>query len=666
MRTEGEVCYPFGYGLSYTTFEQSILSYDDTGDKITLKVKVENKGKYEGKEVVQVYFNPPYTEYDVQNKVEKPTATLCAFAKTNAIKPGESETVTLEFSKEELTSFVANRDNGDGTKGCYMLEAGIYEISLRKNSHEIIDRREFKQIETVFYDNSNPRIYEKQKQAILDDNGNMLPEAERSLKDPSIGFTAATSLFPYMDEYMNEMTTPLTRANWNATVPAYSARADFYVAPQKELGQKFVDLINEYSNYDASANRQIGNVEGSKIYTDKQPLSKQDNGFKVSDLRGKSYYDENWEKLLDQIDWDKDRVAIEEFIMSSNYYTPAIESIGLPNIKHTEGANGIRVASSKTDQQITVTWCMCPVMAATWNVELLEDIGSAMAAEALANGVTSRYSPAFNTHRSPFLGRNMEYFSEDPFLTGTLVSAMLTGSTNGGLIEHMKHFGLNDQETNRSYVHTWATEQVVREIYNKPFEMCIRNVRKTIQYIADSEGTVKTKVVRGVSGMMTGLNCFGPCLTNLNYDLVTRLVREEWNFQGVINTDWINPFSMDSDFGSLTICAGVDCWLTGNSCTTGGTIYGRPIKFGLKDKESAMVRTAYREAIHHIAFQIANSNAMQGVTPGAIVYYDMSPWRVMLIAANIAAYALIAGGIAWTVLRAVDEKKNPEKYKTNK
>lgn len=660
---EGAVCYPFGYGLSYSKFDQSIVSYSDSGDKISLSVKVVNNGAFDGKEVVQVYFNPPYTEYDRNNGVEKPTATLCAFAKTGVIKAGGgSETVNLEFSKEELTSFNASRDNGDGTKGCYMLEEGTYEISLRKNSHEIIEKREFTQGQTVFYDNTNPRVYEKEKQALLDDEGNMLPEAERSLKDPSVGFTAAVSLFPYMDEYMKEMTTPLTRANWDETVPVYTPRADFNVSPKKELKQKFVDLVNERNNFDAETNKQLGNMEGSKVYADKQPTSKQDNGLKVSDMRGKDYYDENWEKLLDELNWEKDGAAIQEFILSSNYYTPEIESIGLPNVKHTEGANGIRVASSKSDQQLTVTWCMCPVMAATWNVELAEDIGSAMAAEALANGVTSRYSPAFNTHRSPFTGRNMEYFSEDPFLTGMFVTNMLNGSTTGGLIEHMKHFGLNDQETNRNWMHTWASEQTVREIYNKPFEMCIRNARKTIKYIADDNGTVKTKVMRGATGMMVAQNAFGPCIAHVNYDLVTELVRNEWNFQGVINTDWQSPFGDKTDYTGMVVRAGVDCWLTGNSCTTSGSIYGMPISFALKDTESATARTAYREAIHHIAFQIANSNAMQGVAPGAIVYYDMSPWKVLLIVGNVIAYTLIAGGIVWIVLRALREKKYPEQY----
>lgn len=659
VEVEGEVTYPFGYGLSYTQFEQSIVSFRDTGNTLTVEVNVENVGDMAGKEVVQLYFNPPYTEYDRQNGVEKPTATLCAFAKTGMIAAGGSETVTLEIDKEEFTSFVANRDNGDGTTGCYMLEEGTYEISLRANSHDIIETREYEQAETVFYDNSNPRLYEKAKQAAMDDEGNLLNYPEKQEADPDATFIAATALFPYMDEYMNTQTTLLTRANWDATVPVYTPREDYYVAPTKAISQEFVDLIAERTNYDAATNKQIGTNPESEIYTDVMPVSGQDNGLTVSDMRGKDYYDEDWERLLDQIDWEADHDAIEEFLLSSNYYTPEIPSIGLPRTIHTEGANGIRLAFAEEEQYKTVTWCMCPVMASTWNVELLEDIGAAMAAEALANGTSARYSPAFNLHRSPFSGRNMEYYSEDPFLTGMLVANMLNGSTNGGLVEYMKHFTLNDQETNRQTAYTWATEQTVREIYAKPFEMCIRLARKTVKYTADESGTVATKVMRGASGMMYSMNGFGPTTSWTNYDLATKLVRNEWNFHGVTNTDWTYPTS-DDDYTDITIFAGVDSWLTGNSKMTGGAGW---MNFEIKDMESATARTAYREAIHRVAFQIANSGAMQGVAPGSIIYYDTSPWVIWLTVANIVCYALIAGGIVWIVVRAVSEKKHPEKYR---
>ncbi|MBR4208775.1 MAG: fibronectin type III-like domain-contianing protein, partial [Lachnospiraceae bacterium] len=660
VKTEGEVTYPFGYGLSYTTFEQKITNFEDLGDTISVDVQVSNTGDRAGKEVVQLYFTPPYTDYDKENYIEKPTVTLCAFAKTKELAPGASETVTLTIDKDEFTSFAAHHDNGDGTTGCYMLEEGTYTVSLRKNSHDVLDSRSFEQKETVFYDNTNPRGYEIDKQAALDDEGNVLNYPEKRMADPEAKFVAATALFPYMDEYMETQSTILTRANWDATVPVYEQRADYYVPANKPLAQNFKDLIDERNNFDAATNKQIGTNPDSVVYTDQMPAAGQQNGMTLSDMRGKDYYDPAWDSLLDQIDFAKDHDQIEEFLLSSNYYTPAIDSIGLPTIIHTEGANGIRLAFAKAEQMKTVTWCMCPVMAATWNVELAEQVGAAMAAEALANGVTARYSPAFNIHRSPFSGRNMEYYSEDPYLTGSFVSNMLNGSTNGGLIEYMKHFVLNDQETNRSTIYTWATEQTAREIYMKPFEMCIRLAKKTITYVADSEGTLATKVMRGAGGMMYSMNTFGPCTTWVNYDLATRLVRDEWNFHGLTNTDWTYPMG-ETDYTDMAILAGVDTWLTGNSKMTGGAGW---MNFEIKDMESATVRQAYREAVHHAAYQIANSNAMQGVGPGSITYYETSPWVYYLTVADVICGLVVLGGILWMIARGRKAKRNPEEYRT--
>ena len=649
---EGAVCYPFGYGLSYTTFAQSITSFDASGDDIVIGVKVENTGNYDGKEVVQVYYNPPYTDYDMQNGIEKPTATLCAFTKTDIIKKGESTEVELSFSKEELAAYNAARDNEDGTTGCYMLEEGTYQISLRNNSHTMIESRDYDQSSTIFYDNSNPRQYEIEKQAAMDEDGNLLNYPEKQAVDDSATFIAATNQFPYMTEYMKEEATSLTRSNWNATVPV-DTRANSNEAPSKELGEKYVDLITEKSNFDLNTNTQLGTVEGSKVYTEDMPVSNADNSLTLADMRGKDFYDKDWDKLLDQIDWEGEKQSIKEFLVSSNYYTPAIDSIGLFRTKHTEGANGIRVGSTKEDQFLTVTWCMCPVMSATWNTELATEIGAAMALEALANGVNARYSPAFNIHRSPFCGRTMEYYSEDPFLTGMFVTNILNASTTGGLVEYMKHFGLNDQETNRSIgVHIWASEQVVREIYNKPFEMCIRNARKTIKYIADEKGAIATKIMRGATGMMIAQNGFGPCVAWVNYDLMTGYVRNEMNFNGIINTDWSGGAPGYTD---MTIFAGTDTWLTGSWDTTD--------YMSLADMDSATARTAYRKAIHHAAYQIANSNAMQGVGPGSIITYAISPWRVWLIVINIVSYAIVAIGIAWMILRTISRRKNPEKYR---
>lgn len=661
VKTAGAVTYPFGYGLSYATFEQKIESYSSSGDDITVKVNVKNTSDVAGKEVVQIYYNPPYTDFDKTNKVEKPTATLAAFTKTDIIEPGDDVTVELKFSKEEMSSYCYTRQNPDDSEGCYMLEAGDYEISLRKNSHEIIDTRTWTNNETIWYDNTNPRQLEKDMQSAMDENGNLLDYPAKKAIDPEAEFIAATNLFGYMSDYMERETTPLTRSNWDATVPVDTRESGNVGTPgtTKVPTDETIAMFWNDRNYDALEHYDTvtgtcpGAVEGSPVYVSdsEMPVGNQDNGLTVMDMRGKDYYDENWDLLLNQINWEGEKEAIEEIVTNSNYYTKELASIGLPRVIACEGANGVRVGLPEEMQKITVTWTMCPSVAATFNVDLAREQGEALAAEALANGITARMSPAFNIHRSPFTGRNLEYYSEDPLLTGKIVTGILNGSTSGGMIEHIKHFGLNDQETNRSWgLYTWATEQVAREIYNKPFEIVIREARKTVKYTADKEGNTATRVMRGANAMMVAQNMLGPTTAFANYDLNTRLVRDEWGFTGTLITDW---FSVSGSWAEGVLLSGCDTIMQGNTAGAGKD---------MPHYDTATIRTALRETIHRIAYNIANSNALQNAPPGTIIYYDISPWKIWLIVLNVVVYVIAAAGIVCVVLRLVDESKHPNKY----
>lgn len=648
VKTKGAVAYPFGYGLSYTQFTQTISAYSDIGPNITVSVKVDNTGTRAGKEVIQLYFTPPYTDLDKAMKIEKPTVTLIAFAKTKIIAAGDSDFVTLSFSKEEMTSYCYTRKNTDESYGCYMLEAGDYTISLRKNSHDVIDSKVWENDKTIWYENNNPRQLEKNMQSAMNADGRLMPYPSGG---PERTYKAATNLFQYMSDYMNEMTLPLTRASWNNTLPV-NQRVNG-LNTQKDAGVKYNGMFGTELDFDPLTDPVLGDVEGSHNYTAGQPVQKAKNGLTVFDLRGKDFFDENWEILLDQLDYDTDKRAILQLLTGSNYRTPAIPSIGMPQNLHVEGANGIRLGIVESLQYKTATWCMPPTMAATWNVVLCRETGEAMAQEALTAGVHARYSPALNLHRSPFTGRHLEYFSEDPLLSGKIAASILNGSTNGGLIEHIKHFGLNDQETNRGKnLHTWATEQVVREIYNRPFEIAIREVRRVIKYTLDNKGNTATRIIRGANAMMAAQNCFGHTTAFANYDLVTRLVRDEWGFYGIINTDWFS-FNKPGSY-ELAILAGTDCWLTGDSVS-------EPIIFPGYD--TATTRTAIRRSIHRVAFQIANSATLQNAPPGAIIVYDLSVWRIWLIVINAIGYTLILAGIVFIVYRYRDEKKHPDRYK---
>ena len=642
----GEVAYPFGYGLSYTTFSQRIKSFTP-GDTFTVEVEVTNTGSTAGKEVVQFYMTAPYTDLDREMKIEKPTAVLVAFGKTRELKPGDSTTVTLTFEKDELASYCYTRDNGDGTTGCYMLEEGEYAFTLRKNSHDVLETKTWHNGSTIWYDNANPRPAEMKMQAAMADDGALLDYPEASLKDLNAAFIAATNLFPYMSNYMNEETTMLTRADWENTLPFGEK------VKGKTIDEKWIEMFGQEREFDHKTDPQFGNVPGSHVYVAAAYPEKQDNGLTLVDLRGKDYYDDSWDLLLDQLDYEKDHAALKQILAGTSYSTDALSSIGMPASLQCEGANGIRLDNGdgmgSSNSLLTSSWCMAPEMAS--HLECGADAGDGRGdgRGALLGGKHGRMSPAFNLHRSPFQGRVFEYYSEDPLLSGKVAAAVVTGTSSSGMFDFIKHFGLNDQETNREkFLHTWATEQVIRELYNRPFEICIREARKTINYISDAEGTLSTKVMRGCSALMGAQNCFGPTVAFANYDLMTRLLRQEWNFTGYVNSDM---FSGSNEFVEYAVRTGIDSWLVWN--TLGD----------FNDYDSPTAKAVIRNAVHHIAYTIANSSALQGVAPGSIVYYDMSPWRIALIGVTVGVGILTAAMVVWTVLRAKDCKKHPEKYK---
>ena len=630
VKTAGAVTYPFGYGLSYTSFTQTLKNHAVDGGKIRMDVEVANAGEAEGKDVVQVYVTAPYTDYDRQNGIEKSEVALLDFAKTDVVKKGESQTVSLEIDREDLTCYDSSRENPDGSKGCYILEAGDYVISLRKNSHEVIDSFTYTVEQTIYYDSANPRNAEKEMQAVLDDDG-----VATDVPADGDKFIAATNLFPEMTEYMNECAKVLSRSDWKGTQQTSKARS-------KEIPEKYSSMF-ERQFFDYETDAELGNVAGSKVYSATAPASAQDNGLTLSELRGKDYNDPAWEKLLDQIDWSKSS-SLSRNLFSANYMTNNISEIGLSKTKHADGANGIKI-EGKARETATMVWA--PVMSATWNKELLYELGKTLGQEAITNGIYGWYSPAFNLHRTPFCGRIFEYYSEDPVLSGMVATAVVSGTGESGLQCFIKHFALNDEETNRAnYLHAWASEQTAREMYLKPFEMVIRDARMTVRYYG-ADGNMTSRVMRASNAMMTAQNCFGTTIAMANYDLVTGLVRNEWGFKGVIITDMYYS-GLDNSIHDLVLRSGGDIYL----CTSAK----------LKDHQSATARTLMREAIHHLAYSVTNSNAMQGIAPGATLEYGMSPWKIALIAIDVTFGVAVVVIVALIVLRQMDENKNPGKY----
>lgn len=637
VTTPGAVCYPFGYGLSYTRFEQTISEFHDSGDEISATITVKNVGDAEGKDVVQLYYSAPYTQLDADSLIEKSAVNLVAFGKTGLLKPGASEDVTLTFAKEDMASYCYTRQNPDGTIGCYMLEEGEYTVSLRANSHDVLDEKIVSIPSTIWYDNTNPRQSERDAQSARDDEGNPLDYPAGGAEE---SFTAATNQFQESSDYMNRESSLLTRSDWANTFPA--------MAPgrTKEGSDITKQAVEDSFAFNYETDAKLGNVEGSAVYTDKMPTSDADNGLSLSSLRGKDFNDPIWEDLLDQINYDAEMTDIQALLFTAGYQTGKIDSIGKPATTEQDGDTGLNIGMS------TCAWMSKPVVASTWNLELMYEVGTAVGQEALTDGLNGWYAPGMNIHRSPFSGRNLEYFSEDGLLSGRMAAAMISGCGDQGLYCFVKHFAVNDQETNReNFIHTWADEQTMREIYFRPFEVAFKEAKMTVKYISDDQGTISTRVMPAATGVMTAQSCIGPTICFANYGLLTGVLRGEWGFDGGVLTDLY--FVLDPWLRDKMLRAGGDMYLMMNI---------DQVRSPAADCDSATARSLIREAIHHVSYMVVNSAAMNHTAPGAIVTYDTSPWIYLVIAIDLVVAAFIVVMTVLMVKRHKDNKLHPEKY----
>ena len=638
---ESAVVYPFGYGLSYTTFTQEITDFNTSGDDVSVTVRVTNTGDREGKEVVQLYYTAPYTDYDRDNKVEKATVNLAAFGKTGILAAGAHEDVTLTFPKEDMASYAYMHDNSDGTMGCYMLEEGPYTISLRSNSHDVIDSRTFDVKNTVTYDNSNPRQSEKKAQSAWDENGESLNYPKAAQENPDISYIAATNIYPDATDYMNTEAVLLTRADWENTQP--TAPEDGKTISEERLARA--------TNFDIENDPYLGNKALAEQYPS-EPVSGQDNGLSVSALRGADYYDESWDVLMDQL------VYNEELYNAFNWSTfeiKPVESIGLPNVVCHDGPQGWGMTGADGGPD-TTAFPTEVVVASTFNVDLAYEYGDAIGQESLVIDFTGWYGPAMNMHRSAFNGRNFEYYSEDALLNGKMGAACISGAADNGVICFLKHFFANDYEGPACSMATWADEQTLREIYARPFEIAVKEAKMTVKYISDAEGTVSTKVIRGLTGMMMGAN-----MTNGEWNAasssVQSMLHNEWGFEGLTSTDMClqcSPNIIDKVLRSGTDLRMGTFWMQ--------YVPGWVGQLNLNDPDSAVTKANLRRAMKNVAYAVANSNMMQGVAPRSITKFETSPWVYWLVAGDvIVALAVLVMAIV-TIRRVKDEKKNPEKY----
>ena len=403
------VMYPFGYGLSYTTFDETMGELRASDDGISVDVTVTNTGDTAGKDVVELYYDPPY----YNGGIEKSSVNLLAFDKTDLLEPGESETVTLTFSDEDMASYDTYG------AGHYVLEHGDYDISLRTDSHNVVDSKTYNVAEDIVYDENNKH------------NGDV---------------EVADNKFDFVEGDI----TYLSRKDGFANYDTATAAPTNFELDGTIYGNGTYDPT-DYDNDD-----------------DKMPTTGADNGLELFDLRGASYDDDRWEDLLDEMTVDE----MVDLIAFGGHQNIAVSSIDKIRILDTDGPAGV---NSSTLGIFGTGFCSEIILAQTWNTELAVAFSEAMGQEFADYHVTGWYAPSMNIHRSAFGGRDFEYYSEDSKLSAEMAKAEVEGIVNAGMYPFIKHFVLNEQEINRNaFLTTWSNEQAMREIYFKPFEDTIK------------------------------------------------------------------------------------------------------------------------------------------------------------------------------------------------
>lgn len=590
--TDGEdwynanVVYPFGYGLSYTTFDWTVgdasASEIELGTTITVPVTVKNTGSVAGKEVVQLYASAPYT----LGGIEKAHKVLVGFAKTKLLQPGESETVTVSFDPYSAASYDYRDANSNGFSG-YELEAGEYTLYVSRNAHE------------------------SEKAIALNLAADVQIGTDPTTDSEVVNRYTDSENFLDSDWQLDAM---LSRADWEGTWPTPQT-AQQHAGTDRLYEEIRSEEHNNPTDFDSEEYPWFGE-EPTLTLRDLLPSAEAEGYEPVV-----SYDDERWEELMMGCD-EEEMIAL---INNGAYHTLAMESVGLPATIHGDGPSGFTCFMSKEQVNGTCQYVSEPVMASTWNINLMNELGEAIGEEgtigdkATGQPYSSIYAPGVNIHRSPFGGRCSEYFSEDPFISGMMGAAEVQGIQSRGVLPTVKHFVANEQETHRSIGGdlSWLSEQALREIYLKPFEY-----------------TVKLGETRGI---MTSFNRIGTRWTGGDYRLLTEILRNEWGFNGLVICDfntipqYMIPRMMFYAGGSLDLATQQSAMWT--DCDT-------------SDAGDAIV---LMRAVKDVMYALVNSNAMNA----EVIGYNPPIWQEYLRWINIGAFTLVGVWLVLAIVRTV-------------
>lgn len=671
------VQYPFGYGLSYTTFDEEVTASNidlTAHSSNSITVKVTNTGDVAGKQVVQLYQEAPYGTDETCGisgvGLQKSAKALIGFQKTGIIEPGESEEVTITFDTDDLASFDSYGHGG------YVLEKGDYKFHIGLNAHEdVCDPVEASLSESIIYDEDNAGARssdeEVAKVAMSDvdaGDGNMLD-----------GYLSRSDFTGGMETIMQHESSCKEEALSDALVDVLATPAlgtTEYTYETYENGQKVQKTTTKYvggADYEAYATDE--NVDGkdqnddSYLYDDENtehkidygkvyyvvvddngdPVVDDDGNYQVTEdetskrldvncefLKDVDYSNEIWAYLLDETTLD------EQINVQGNlgWSTPAVESV---NKTREDVVDGPGESGNGNSSYGTNTWFTSAVVnASTWNPYLLNKLGIAYAHQSIKNNLAGAYAPAMNTHRTPFGGRNFEYYSEDGFIGGKMGAAEVAGLQSEGIYVYIKHMAMNDNDTNRDGNITWFSEQAAREIMLKDYEICVKET-----YVVDDDeaGTGHFETGQGTLGIMASLNRDG--ISMFHPGMYRTILRNEWGFNGLVVTDGVGPYPWVMTPGA-GLFGGVEGQLGGSTITT------------YYDYEGDATSTNYgkyllRQTTKHMLYQVCQTGKLvrgeNGATTGTPV------WKVIMIVIDVVLALLAVLAIVLNIILPIVKKR---------
>ena len=650
------VTYPFGFGLSYTTFRWSdfSLSKPDADGNMTAAVTVKNTGSRTGRDVVQLYYQAPYTDYDQANHIEKAAVNRAGFTKTAHLAPGGEERVEIQININEFKSYDDSREGG------YVLESGDYYVTVAEDAHMAVNNI----LKAKGKGDLSKLCETAAVTGVAGQDSAAAYAAVYSAASPVQG-DAVRNRFDYAN--LIDRSDYLSRSNWiameNNGLRYATSQAEVvcpgegknpwgntHIAACAEIGgQQFRAVIPEglLEKLTSSDSRITGE---NKADNSVRPALDQRGELELIDLRGADYDDPRWEELLSQLNTRE----LEKMVAQCGYCSPEMKSVNKPMVYDLDGPAGLNKVVGHGSWPIgeelyAMTWPSEYILACTWDPELALEMGECVGEDGLYGKVVGWYGPAMNIHRTPFGGRNFEYYSEDPFLSGVMGKNAVQGAARKGMYGFVKHFAVNDQETHRDQngLVTFCNEQAMREIYFKPFAMTIRDNDVTVNYnepVRNEKGKIEGYIMRqaqvpATTAIMSSFNRIGPIWAGGNYDLITGVLREEFGFRGFVLTDYDTGNYMNANTKQM-LEAGGDAKLN----TIGKWD-------GLHKGGEVNENIAYaKQAAKNVLYTVANSAGMNGFVHGMRYRAGFAYYKLIFISLDVVV-GLITAALAVGLIR---------------